>query len=323
MMTLQRVAECRWVPGALIAIACAALPTTAFGQFNAYWLYSGRRGTTVIAPPAGPGPLDPLSVSARFGFWPYPIIARQPIGHQILATGPNSYAYRPVYADDQTAASIALSDAEPGSSGAGFLATHRAIAPIAAGAARQPMVGAAAPADAGGPADPLSAALDDFQAAHYQEALDHLRTIGPADEAYGAAQMLAAEAHLALTEYHAAVASLAAGMDSLLESQWDRYVRDYRDYFASALRFAVHLRSLERFVAQHPANTDGHLLLGFHYAALGFSQEGLEELALAGDDPRAQRLAMHFRLQDEPPAPALDLPDEPKAGAAPRRGREF
>lgn len=318
MMTRQHVATCRWIVCALTAIACAALPATAFGQFNAYWLYSGRRGTTVIAPPAGPGPLDPLSVSARFGFLPYPIIARQPIGHQVLATGPNSYAYRPIYADDQTAASIALSDTEPGSD-AGFLAAHS----LASDAARQPLVGAVPPADVSGPVDPFSAALGDVRAARYQQALDRLRTIGPADEEYGSAQMLAAEAHLALTDYHAAAASLAAGMDTLLESQWDRYVRDYRDYFASALQFLVHLRSLERFVQQHPANADGHLLLGFHYAALGFVNEGLEELALAGDDPRARGLELHFRQQEEPPAPALDLLDEPDANAKPRRGREF
>lgn len=317
-MMLRHIARRRLRMCALLAIACSVPPAAACGQFNARWLYSGRRGTTVIAPPAGPGPLDPLSVSARFGFWPNPIIARQPIGHQILATGPNSYAYRPVYADDQTAASIALSDEAPDGTDAGFLAAHS----TAAGAAR-PLVGAAPPVGAGAPADPLSAALDDFRRARYEAALDRLQTVGPADEEYGSAQMLAAEAHLARAEYHAAVNSLAAGMDVLLESQWDRYVRDYRDYFASALRFAVHLRSLERFVEQHPANADGHLLLGFHYAALGFIQEGLEELALAGDDPRARRLETHFRQQDEPPAPALDVPDEPDADARPRRGREF
>jgi hypothetical protein len=34
-------------------------------------------------------------------------------------------------------------------------------------------------------------------------------------------------------------------------------------------------------------------------------------------------LAAHFRLENEAPAPALDVVDEPEADAAPRRGREF
>ncbi|MGH7134326.1 MAG: hypothetical protein ACREHD_01215, partial [Pirellulales bacterium] len=75
-------------------------------------LYAGQRGTTVIAPPPGPGPLDPLSVAAYWGFWPNPVLARQPIGHQTIATSPNGYIYRPVYADDATAASIARPTAE-------------------------------------------------------------------------------------------------------------------------------------------------------------------------------------------------------------------
>ena len=213
-----------------------------------------------------------------------------------------------------------MSDAEPASTGGGFLAAHRVANLMSADAAVQPLVRAAQAAEAGGPGEQLSAALDDFRAARYAAALARLRTIGPAAEVYGSAQMLAAEARLALTDYPAAAASLAAGMDASLESQWDRYVHDYRDYFASALQFLVHLRSLERFVQQHPANADGHILLGFHYAALGFIDEGLEELALVGDDPRARRLEMHFRQQEEPPAPALDEPD---AEDNPRRGREF
>jgi hypothetical protein len=324
MMTLEFAIRRGSLVGVLCvsAMSCWALPA-ASAQYTAYWLYSGRRGTTVVAPPAGPGQLDPLSVSARFGFWPYPIIARQPIGHQVLATGPNGYAYRPVYADDPTAASIAIGDDVPGGAARGFLAAHGHSNARRTAAPPPAMAGGAQPAHAGGAADGLSAALDDFRAARYESALDRLSAIGPANEQYGTARMLAAEAHLALTEYDAAVASLASGMDSLPEQEWDRYVRDYRDYFASALRFFVHLRSLERFVQQHQADTNGHLLLGFHYAALGYTDEGLAELALAGDDPRAQRLAAHFRLENEAPAPALDVVDEPEADAAPRRGREF
>lgn len=274
----------RWLPA---AIACAALaaPGAARGQYNSYsyqWLYSGPRGTTVVAPPAGPGPLDPFAVWARFGFWPDPYIARQPIGHQTIATGPNSYLYRPVYADDATAASIALPEA----------------ADDWAAATGNPRP------DRTTPEALRQAALVLFRGARYEAALDRLDRLLQADADDGLARLLAVQAYFALGDYRAAVDALSAATATAPARDWDRYVLDYRKYFRSALTFAVHLRALERFVEAHPDRPEARLLLAYEYGGLGFSDRALALLADVRGSALADRLRDYFT--DEPPTPALE-----------------
>lgn len=296
---LERVPFCGlfWMRPALIAYACVSAPAVASGQYNSYgyqWLYSGPRGTTVIAPPAGPGPLDPFAVWARFGFWPNPYIARQPIGHQTIATGPNSYIYRPVYADDETAASVALPDA-PDDWARPVAKTARA--------------GRATPEAL------RQAALVLFRAADYEGALDRLDRLLRAEPDDGLARLLAVQAYFALGNYRAAVGALSAATATAPERDWDRYVRDYRQYFGSSLKYLVPLRALEQFVEAHPDRTDARLLLAYEYGCLGFPDRALDLLARRRGD-LVDRLREYFI--DEPPAPALEE-DEAPAGAGQAR----
>lgn len=287
-----------WLPPALIAYACVSAPDLALGQYNSYgyqWLYSGPRGTTVIAPPAGPGPLDPFAVWARFGFWPNPYIARQPIGHQTIATGPNSYIYRPVYADDETAASIALPDARDNWS--------RATTTI-------PRSGRATPEAL------RQAALVLFRAADYEGALDRLDRLLEAAPDDGLARLLAVQAYFALGDYRAAVGALSAATATASERDWDRYVRDYREYFGSSLKYLVPLRALEQFVEARPDRSGANLLLAYEYGCLGFPDRALALLAEVRGG-LADRLRDYFT--DEPPAPALDEDEAPARAADARK----
>lgn len=282
------------LPLTAVFFACLAAPEAASGQYNSYgyqWLYSGPRGTTVIAPPAGPGPLDPFAVWARFGFWPNPYIARQPIGHQTMATGPNSYIYRPVYADDETAASIAL----PG-----------APDEWARPSATMPRSGRATPDSQ------RQAALVLFRAADYEGALDRLDRLLAAAPDDGLARLLAVQAYFALGNYRAAVAALSAATATASERDWDRYVRDYRQYFGSSLKYLVPLRALEQFVEARPERSDARLLLAYEYGGLGFPDRALALLAEARGG-LADRLRDYFT--DEPPVPALDEDEAPARAA--------
>lgn len=285
----------------LVAVMLSGLctPIAARAQYNSYsyeLLYAGPRGTTVIAPPAGPGPLDPFAVWARFGFWPNPYVARQPIGHQTITTGPNGYVYRPVYADDETAASIALPKRDEQRVAPGFAATGRS--------------------NQATPESLMQAAQVLFRAADYEGALDrldHLLQVAPDD---GHARLLAVQAYFALGRYRAAADALASATEAASQLDWDLYVRDYRKHFGTSLNFLVPLRALERFVAARPDRSDARLLLAYEYGCLGFGDRALDLLArLRGD--LADRLRDY--LTDEPPAPALEDDDVP----AQEHRREF
>lgn len=271
-------------------------------------LYAGPRGTTVVAPSPGPGPLDPLSVAYYWGLWPNPVIARQPIGHQTIATSHNGYVYRPVYADDASAASIAMPNALEATGGA------------------PPMLRA--------PAGPPStdalfeAALALFKAGRYEAAIDRLNRVLNQKRDHGDACLLLVQAYFGLANYEAAADALSAALAVAPEYNWEKYARGYRKYFASPLRFAMHLRTLERFVELNPDRVEGHLLIGYEYGSLGKTDQALAELALAHPNMEGDKLTRHFTENREGPAPGPDeefQPAPPAAAPPPiqRRGRAF
>lgn len=295
-----------------LALSCGGFDSLSKAQSPAgLTLYYGRRGTTVVAPPPGPGPLDPLSVAAYWGFWPSPVIARQPIGHQTIATSPNGYIYRPVYPNDASAASIAWPNS--------LEAIGRTTPAV-----RQPPAPASAEAL-------FEAAIVLFKAGRYEAAIDRLNRVVDQKPDGGDAYLLLVQAHFGLANYEAAADALAAALATAPEYTWDKFIRDYRTYFPSSLRFAMHLRTLERFVDLHPERVEGHLLLGYQYGSLGKTDRALAELARAHPNPEGDKLTQHFAAEAEAPAPAPDDELEPAAPpiapqAAPpakRRGREF
>lgn len=296
----------RTAAGLIFALLCGGFSTPAMAQYAfGRTLYAGRRGTTFVAPSPGPGRLDPLSVAAYWGFWPSPIIARQPIGHQTIATSPNGYIYRPVYADDPTAATVALPNAQEAIGGA--------------------------PPNSARPATPealFEAALVLFKAGRYEAALDRLNRVLDFKPDDGRAYLLMVQGYFGLANYEAAADALAAALNTAPEYDWEEYIRGYSTYFASPLRFAVHLRTLERFVELNPQRFEGHLLLAYQYGSLGKTDRALAELALTRPNVEAEKLSRHFSAAGEAPAPDAEL-DGPAPAAAPnpppvqRSGREF
>ncbi|HXT60512.1 MAG TPA: hypothetical protein VN699_17860 [Pirellulales bacterium] len=291
----------------LTAGAAATLwPQTAAAQVFSYYR-PGRRSVTILGGPLGPAPLDPYSVSAYWGFWPSPLVARQSIGHQIIWTGPNGYVYRPVYPDDGPSG-ITQTDGFkilPRSATAPGFAERIAerFAGAAPGVAPAPPLPAAAAAKG-----PFEAALALFRGGRYEQSLDALEQAPEAEGA--AADLLAAQALFALADYPAAVEALDRATDRLPADQWGRYVANYRDYFPSPLRYVVHLRSLERFTEQFPDRAEARILLAYQYGSLGFSDRAIALLDEIKADPLARRLREHFIRQQTAPAPAPEPGDE-------------
>lgn len=299
----SRYSFAAWRTGLLLAAAWLSLNSSAAAQFGAP-LYAGPRGTTVIAPPPGPGRLDPLSVAAYWGFWPSPVIARQPIGHQTIATSPNGYIYRPVYADDATAASIAMPSAE------------------------EDLLMAAGRPPNGSAEELLAAALAQFKSGGYEAAIDRANRLLDGDANDGDALLLLVECYFALGQFEVAAEALADALAAAPEHDWEKYAGNYKRYFPSSLRFAMHLRALERYAAEQPDQPAGHLLLGYFCGCLGQRGRALAELAAAQPNPVAETLIEHFSNQQDAPAPGLDeepkrKPPEKKRAPARARGRAF
>lgn len=301
-----------------------AWPQTAAAQLFPY-TRPGRRFAAVMGGPIGPAPLDPYSVARFWGFLPSPLVARQSIGHEIIWTGPNGYVYRPIY-PDQDPSGADQSD--------GFKILPKAPAQAYSGAA--PAVAEVAPGD---PKNLFDMALLLFRLGRYDQALSRLDQLLLRNADDGQAELLSAQALFALGEYDAAVASLDRATQLLPEEEWDRYVADYREYFPSALRYAVHLRSLERAVDQAPhEQTASRLLLAYHYGCLGYADQAMLRLdQLAQPSELSLRLSRYFERQRKSaenelpaPAPAADMDvqgnaqDRPVPPAVPRPGpREF
>lgn len=279
----------------------AAWPLTATAQMFPYFR-PGRRAATIMGGPLGPAPLDPYSVSAFWGFLPSPIVARQAIGHQIIWTGPNGYVYRPVYADEDPSG-VAQSDGFKVMPRASSAVSEPVAAPPAAPAAKLPL----APA---GPQDAVGKAKLLFRLGRYEDSLAALEQ-APEDQA-AEADLLAAQVLFALADYPTAVEALRRATETLPETEWGRYIADYRSYFPSALRYAVHLRSLERSTEQFPEQAEAKLLLAYHYGSLGFADQAIALLAelkpnLLVDRPLVDRLREHFNRQRAAPAPDDDV----------------
>jgi len=181
-----------------------------------------------------------------------------------------------------------------------------------------------AAAPPGKPADSaFEAALAGVRGGQYELALDALKAILDRDPKRGDAELLAAQALFALSDYSGAVTALDRAVELLPEAEWDRYVADYRRYFPSSLQYIVLLRRLERHIDVAPDDPNGFLLLGYHYGALGFADEAQRLFDQAKGDPLGRRLGDHFagRRAKDDDAPAPEDVAEPEANN--RGPREF
>ncbi len=215
-----------------------------------------------------------------------PQIVRQPAGHRITFYGPNAYTYGPVYGDDE-----AIGGGTP---------LFQAPVPAARhpGAGREDRVREEPPIPIA--AQALADARGSFRAGKYDEALDLLARIDPADARIAPqAALVRCQSLFALTRYVEAAAALQQAMQALPVDDCGAVVLNFRDYYGNAKEFTRQLRSLESYVGEQPESFSARLLLGFQYGFLGHSREAIQQLQealrLSPDDPEAAALLEFFR----------------------------
>jgi hypothetical protein len=245
-------------------------------------LYYGGTFAPVAPGPLRPWPYAPFAYyDLLYGFAPAYLTAPQPSGHQITATGPNSYIYQPTYAQPPLA-----------------VATSPAVSSVV-----PPAVPSVSPADRA-----MQQATAEFQAGRYQSVIEQLQPIISANPRLGFPLLLESHAYFALGRYSEAAAALHLALEALPADQWGTILDRYRDLYR-ATRYTDHLRALEQHVERNPAEAAGHFLLGYHAGFLGQRQNAAPHLAqaVALSPTDAVARALLGRFGDTAPA-ALPTP---------------
>jgi len=227
------------------------------------------------SPPLEPSPwaLDPLIPP------PYFAPARQPTGHRITETGPNSYTYEPTYDVDLPAAAVPPQIGPPALSADVQQPPPPVLSPIS-------------------DRELLATAVEAFRAGRYEESLRQLARLELVRPRHGPAGLLRTQALLALGDYRAAADSLRRALGLIPTDQWGLIVENFGDYYPDPQQFADHLQRLGEHASRRPDDADARLLLGYEYGFLGHRDLAATELAqaarLAPGDALIERLIDRF-----------------------------
>lgn len=201
------------------------------------------------------------------------LTARQPIGHEVVPTAGGGYVYRPLHAGSLGMAMPAQISVAP-ELALDEASVDRAVAHLRLGQAKQ--------------------AIAEAEAA-LKRTPDH-----------GPALLMLATALFADSRWEASAAALDAATQRLEPADWGRPVREHARWFGSTDRYLQPLRRLEWQVADVPQFLPARLLLGYHYAHLGFREAGIDHLQAAAKDSQLRPLAV--RLLEVLGAAAPPLP---------------
>ncbi len=122
--------------------------------------------------------------------------------------------------------------------------------------------------------------------------------------------MMLSQSLFANGKFDEAAGATQAAMQQLPKDQWGVVVTNYKDLYGSMQSYTDQLRALEKATKEKPDNPALRFLLGFHYAYLGFPQQGITQLdkavKLAPQDEMAKQL--RTQLQTKLPTPAVVSP---------------
>jgi len=164
-------------------------------------------------------------------------------------------------------------------------------------------------------------ARQSIQEADYQAALVNLEPVLANAPDDGEALLTQSQALFGLGRFPESAETLHLAWRNLSRDDWGAPVRNFKTYFRSGQEYTARLRALESFVREHPAESSGHYLLGYHYGYLGYSAEATRELETAiklASAPTVENIAA--------PPPVVATPRAtPQPGPAPPRDgpREF
>lgn len=281
---------------------------------------SGRVNPLFAGLPGWLNAFEPTPYIPGFIFgYPYVGAIEQPLGHRITSAGASGYVYEPIRASDlvqsaRQAAIVAFDETQ--------LEAER-LEP-------QPDRGAGARQLPAGGKRYLAEALLAFQQQKYKSALKSLDHLRVETSVYPPAEVLRAQALLAIGDYQQAADVLRDALEMLPEAQWGLLVENYLEYYLLAQPLVRQLRAVEKHAENDPDSADAALLLGYLYGYLGYPIEADEQLQRAceldGDDQVTARLAARFAAlaaAQRAPHGERAHPAPPKPEGVDRQPREF
>jgi len=238
-------------------------------------------GSNDIYSPFWLGPFEPTP------FWPgyiygYPFLdpIEQPVGSKLTARGGDparGYVYEPVYASDEVEEA---DDVEASLGDERALSNERATA-AAQSPSGAPVAAPPRPATTPTASQFLRRAIEAFRAADYQRALLELTHVHAEVPDHGPANLLRGQCYLALGDYEATSAALRLACRKMPADTWGLVLETSPELYADNDELAAHLRALEAYVEQQPADATARFVLGFEYLHLGFAAEAVHELEQA------------------------------------------
>jgi hypothetical protein len=118
----------------------------------------------------------------------------------------------------------------------------------------------------------------EFRQGRYDLALRDFQHAMVEDPANSQLLLLIAQALFALGRFEDAAGSVQIAIERLGEQQWGSVVRNYPQLYPNHADYTRQLRALEKARDENPSLPAIRLLLGYHYAFLGYPQAALAEL---------------------------------------------
>jgi hypothetical protein len=154
-----------------------------------------------------------------------------------------------------------------------------------------------------------------FSRGHYTHALRLSQHALLDDPRNGKLQLFVSQVLLALGDYPAAAASLAAGISTLNAREWG-YVVERMGQFGRNQDYVMHMNRLVQSIHEHPGTSSARLLRGYHYLYLGHQVAARDDLQLVAADEGNNHVARLLlnRLDARQPATNSPVPSPPAPG---------
>jgi len=120
----------------------------------------------------------------------------------------------------------------------------------------------------------------EFRNGNYEEAVRLARQVIILDAENGFARLFAAQCLFAIEDYSAAVQQIKIAIGLLPTEEWDFIVRQFRLFYGKN-DFVDQMDRLNQYLADFPTHREGHLLRGYQFASLGYTQPAIDDLYYA------------------------------------------
>lgn len=152
----------------------------------------------------------------------------------------------------------------------------------------------------------------DFKSGNYKGAVWAWRHAVLDDPKNGVLLLMLAQSFFATGRYDEAAGATQQAMPLLPKDKWSVVIANRAELYGKAKDYTTQLRALENAVKTKPQDPALRFLAGFHYAALGFPQEAIDQLDKGLKEAPQDEMAQ--ALREEMTARLTKRPVEPPPG---------